>query len=293
MAKNYVLHDRYLLTNKIGKGGFGLIYEGVDLDSRIQVAIKIENIENTKYLKHEASIYKYMYLNLKAFKSLEPIFPQVFWYGSESSLNILVMELLGPNLNQLMYHIKGFTLKTICMLAINMITNLEILHSLGIIHCDLKPENFLMGRGDKANRVYLIDFGLSAHYLDENLKHKGISSGTSFQGTLLYASVNSHMGISLSRRDDLESLGYILIYFLKRALPWTNKKEKKERWGEIKRNLSVQDLTDGLPEALALFFKYIKQLEYEETPNYSYLRDLFLSLMNENGFTLDLIYDWI
>lgn len=184
--------------------------------------------------------------------------PEVFWYGIEGDYKALVMELLGQSLEDLFQFCnRKLTLKTTCMLADQMISRLEYMHNQNFIHRDMKPDNFLMGTS--RNQVYLIDFGLSKRYKDPKTgQHIAYKDKKSLTGTARYASVNTHVGIEQSRRDDLESIGYILIYFLKGVLPWQGlagktKDEKYDRIKDKKISTTVETLTKGLPEEFARY----------------------------------------
>jgi len=146
----------------------------------------------------------------------------VYWYGIEGDYKCMVMEVLGKSLEDLFqYCNRRFSLKTVCMLADQMITRVEYMHGQNFLHRDMKPDNFLMGPSHKSRTVYLIDFGLSKRYRDaKSGEHIPYRDGKSLTGTARYASVNTHIGVEQARRDDLESIGYILLYFLKGSLPW-------------------------------------------------------------------------
>jgi serine/threonine protein kinase len=148
--------------------------------------------------------------------------PSIHWFGVEGDYNAMVMDLLGPSLEDLFNYCKRkFTVKTTLMIADQMLQRLEFLHNNHFIHRDMKPDNFLIGHGKKQNLVYIIDYGLAKRYRDPKTgEHIPYKDNKSLTGTARYASVNAHLGIEQSRRDDLESVGFILIYFLKGSLPW-------------------------------------------------------------------------
>jgi len=204
---------------------------------------------------------------------------------------------LGPSLSDLFYkQQKIFSLKSVLMLASHMLDRLEILHERGVVHRDIKPGNFVMGRGENDSCVYLIDFGLSHKYRSSNGIHIKYEDNVPFRGTHRYASINAHMKVEQTRRDDLESLGYVLIYFLKGGLPWQNMNVEKNRRrqviGEMKKNTSIKEITAGLPDVFAIYLSSVRKLRFDERPDYTSLRDLFQNNYIAHNFTQDSLYDW-
>eukprot|EP00826_Nyctotherus_ovalis_P044645 TRINITY_DN4835_c0_g2_i2.p1 TRINITY_DN4835_c0_g2~~TRINITY_DN4835_c0_g2_i2.p1 ORF type:complete len:205 (+),score=40.83 TRINITY_DN4835_c0_g2_i2:368-982(+) len=167
------------------------------------------------------------------------------------------------------------------------------------MHRDVKPENFLIGAHKESNTIYVIDFGLAKHYCDPESKlHISYKNKKSLTGTARYASLNTHLGIEQSRRDDFESLGYVLIYFLNGFLPWQglaarNNKEKYERIKRKKQSVSVEKLCEGLPAEFVLYFKYCRSLKFSEKPNYKHLRRIFEIVFKEANYVMDYAYDWV
>ena len=218
---------RYTVGLKIGSGSFGDIYKGVNTATGEEVAIKLESI----YSKHPQLIRE-----SKIYKTLQGIvgIPNVRWDGIEGVYNTMVLELLGKSLEDLLNDCsRKFSLKTVLMLADQLLCRLEILHAKSYIHRDIKPDNFLIGLNQRRHLVHIIDFGLSKLFQDPRTgKHIPFREGKSLTGTARYASTNAHMGLESSRRDDLESLGYMLVYFLRGTLPWQGLKAqtKKQKW---------------------------------------------------------------
>lgn len=171
----------------------------------------------------------------------------------------MVIDLLGLSLEDLFAHCKRkFSLKTVLMLGEQMLSRIEFLHSRHIIHRDIKPDNFLMGKGKKNHQVYVIDFGLAKRFRDSKTgEHIPYKDGKSLTGTARYASIYTHLGVEQSRRDDLEALGYVLMYFNLGSLPWQglrakNKKEKYQKIMDKKIGTSLEDLCKDFPGKLIL-----------------------------------------
>ena len=181
-----------------------------------------------------------------------------------------------------------------------MLSIIEFLHSRNIIHRDVKPDNFLMGRGTKKHQVYVIDFGLSKFYRDQRTGlHIPYKEGKSLTGTPRFASINTHLGIEQSRRDDIEALGYILVYFMKGNLPWTgikakNVQEKYEKIKEKKISTSLDTLCQGLDNSFKVFIQYARDLKFEDRPDYSYLKNIIRQICEKNQLSFNYNkYDWI
>lgn len=290
-----ILGRRFIMKQRISSGAFGEIYEGIDQTTNKKVALKLEKTKSNKIqlLGEEAKIYK----DLQGFIG----FPEFYWFGSQNPYNILSIELLDNSLEGFLNKCGGkFTLKTVLMLADQMISTLECLHRHYYIHRDLKPENFMMGVGDKRSIVYLIDFGLSKRYIDvkNDFTHIPYKNHKSMTGTARYASINSLAGVEQSRRDDMESLGYILVYFLKGHLPWQGlpgktRDEKYNNILDVKRSTSIEELCSGIPHEFADFIRLTRELEFTDEPNYSSYREMFRDLFIQNNFTFDYNYDWV
>lgn len=258
----------------------------------LQVAIKLECIRTKHPQLHiESKFYKMMQGGIGI--------PRIIWCGAEGDYNVMVIELLGPSLEDLFnFCSRLFTLKTVLLLADQMISRIDFIHSRDFIHRDIKPDNFLMGLGKKGNLVYMIDFGLAKKYRDSRtLLHIPYRENKNLTGTARYASINTHLGIEQSRRDDLESLGYVLMYFNLGALPWqglkaVNKRQKYERISEKKLSTPIDQLCKNFPSEFPAYLTYCRQLHFEQRPDYNYLRKLFRSLFHQKGFTYDCVFDW-
>ncbi|KAJ8910733.1 hypothetical protein NQ315_016131, partial [Exocentrus adspersus] len=253
------------------------------------IASKLYLIISTKLYDHKKKDYKLNHIGI----------PQIKWCGSEGDYNVMVMELLGPSLEDLFnFCSRRFTLKTVLLLADQLISRTDFIHSRNFIHRDIKPDNFLMGLGKKGNLVYIIDFGLAKKYRDGRThQHIPYKENKNLTGTARYASINTHLGIEQSRRDDLESLGYVLMYFNRGSLPWqglkaATKRQKYERISEKKMSTPIEELCKGYPVEFPTYLNYCRQLRFEERPDYSYLRQLFRTLFHRQGFTYDYVFDW-
>lgn len=273
-----IIGNKYKLIREIGEGSFGKIFEGENITTNNKVAIKIEKKDVKSILKHEANIY-YKCKNIKGI-------PSIRMFGTESNYNFIVMDLLGMSLEK-MREINGLngiiSLAQTLSIAIQLITCIEKLHSLGIIHRDIKPENIMTSM--RENDICLIDFGIAKYYIDQDRKHIPIVYNKNLIGNIHYASLNIHNGIEPSRRDDLISLGYIFVVCLKGTLPWKNvrsvsKDEKYKKIKNIKETTSLVELCNGIPYEFLSYIDYCYSLKFDENPNYEYIKSLFINLLN-------------
>lgn len=212
-------------------------------------------------------------------------YAKFFYFGQEGNFNCLAMEFLGKSLEDHVQMCGGqFKPKTACLVAEQILMRIEYLHSRGVVHRDIKPENFMWGVGSKQHHLYIIDFGLSKRYWDK--RHVQSSQKLSLTGTARYASLNAHRGFEQSRRDDLEAIGHMLMYFLRSSLPWSGldartKKEKYQKIKEKKETTKLSDLCEGHPKAFQKYLEYARNLGFKDRPDYMMLRQLFANLREE------------
>jgi len=275
----------WVLGKKLGEGSFGEIYQGINSDDEKDIAaVKLGKGEGREMLIREAKV-------LYSLRGYEGV-PEIKGCCAYQEFYVMVMELLGPSLSDLLNEYE-LSLKVILLLADQMIKHLQYIHSKNTLHGDLKPSNFLMGRGDKRNMCLLIDFGLCEEYRNpETKKHIPYSDKHGFHGTPRYCSIHVHNGIVSSRRDDMESLGYVMIYLLQGKLPWQNlpaeenetKKQKRRKIAEMKQNIPVEELCKGLPEEFITYINITRNLKFKEKPDYYALRMLFRNLFVRNEY---------
>ncbi|KAH8994770.1 kinase-like protein [Lactarius deliciosus] len=280
------INGRYRLQRKIGSGSFGDVFFARDILLLQDVVIKLEPLTARQHLlEHEYHVYQKLSGGVGI--------PQVRWFGTEGGFDTLALDLLGQSLEDLFigHHFK-FTIQTIVRLANQLVCRLEYIHSRNFVHRDLKPSNIVVGLGTQADIVYLIDFGLSKEYRSPKT-HKHIPSKThlGFTGTTTFASINSHLGLELGRRDDMESLAYILIYFLRGYLPWQCLPRGSQDVVEYKQR-TPRDLCHGLPVEFCTLLEHCRSLSFEEKPDYRYISGLFDDLSSREGFQNDLAFDW-
>ncbi|CAG8455055.1 13364_t:CDS:10 [Ambispora gerdemannii] len=260
-----------------------------------QVAIKFEpRKSDAPQLRDEYRTYKIL--------AGSPGIPSVYYFGQEGLHNILVVDLLGPSLEDLFDMCnRKFSIKTVVMVAKQMLTRVQTIHEKNLIYRDIKPDNFLIGRpGTKgANTVHVVDFGMAKQYRDPKTKqHIPYRERKSLSGTARYMSINTHLGREQSRRDDLEALGHVFMYFLRGGLPWqglkaATNKQKYEKIGEKKQSTPIKELCEGFPEEFGIYLNYVRKLGFEENPDYDFLRDLFTKVLKNSIETEDGVYDWM
>jgi len=288
---NEVILNNFVLFKEIANGTFGKIIYGFSIRDNVEVAIKKEvQFEERSQLKLEGKIYTSL-LNIPKnydITGIHPIpqneitgVPKFFGAGKHKNNHYLILEFLGPNLGQLFRFCnnKKFTIITVFLIAIQILNRIENLHKYHYIHRDIKPENFAIGTGNKSNIIYLIDFGLSKRYKNpKSHQHIPYKDNRKLIGTVRYISINTHMGVEQSRRDDLESIAYVLILFLRGSLPWQKISNDKTYQKVMKKKMQIptEILCYELPEEISIFLNYAKSLRFEDRPDYDYLKSIFI-----------------
>jgi len=265
---------------------------GTNIISGEEIAIKLESVKaKHPQLEYEARVYKSLAGGVGI--------PFVRWFGTECDYNAMVIDLLGPSLEDLFnFCNRKFSLKTVLLLADQLISRIEYIHAKSFIHRDIKPDNFLMGIGKRGNQVNVIDFGLAKKYRDPKTHfHIPYRENKNLTGTARYASINTHLGVEQSRRDDMESLGYVMLYFCRGSLPWqglkaATKKQKYDRIMEKKMTTPTEVLCRGFPNEFAIYLNYTRSLRFDDKPDYSYLRKIFRDLFVRESFQYDYVFDW-
>ncbi|KAJ6482164.1 kinase-like domain-containing protein [Mycena vitilis] len=304
---DFTFGNKYRLEEEIAVGGCGQVFLGVHNVAGKEVAIKLEPaIAKHSPLKQESKIYKTLMGGTGV--------PWVMWSGRQGDYNVMVIDLLGPSLEDLFKMCnRHFSLKTVLLLADQLISRIEFIHTHGLVHRDVKPANFVMGTGKAASMVNVIDFGLAKKFRDSRTLLHIPYKQDDFHGvgTSLFAAISTHLGVESSRRDDLESLAYMLIYFLRGTLPWRKLRAPaappstyltgsapynpvSATWDLIRdAKLAAEPLlTCGLPPEFDVLFRYARGLEFDDLPDYAGLRALFRGLAERLDIAYDGEFDW-
>lgn len=286
LSTDNLINNKYKINKLIGTGTFGNVYSAYNIRKNELVALKICNNKYKYLLENEAKIYKYLHPCV--------YIPKIKWYGNYESLNYLSLELLGLNLDNIKKKLNTFSFQTILQLGYQMINIIKCIHDKNILHRDIKPENFALDL-KHGKKLYLIDFGLSKVYKENNNNN---NSSKSIVGTLRYASLYIHNKMMYSKRDDLISLGYLLIYLFKGELPWQNIKasnyeEKVLLIKKHKESLSIKKLCCNTNNVMNLYLNYCYRLDINENPDYNTLIKLFENKYNKLYDNINNIYyDW-
>ena len=273
-----MISNKYRLIQKLSQGQFGIIYKAENIRTNEFVAIKFETKQSiTKTLKNEAKVYQYL--------GKQNGFPQLKWYGTEENYTYLVIDLLGLTLSDIITRYKKLSLKTTLILGIQIISRIQLLHNKCLLHRDIKPNNFLFGLNKQTNKLFLLDFGFSKRY-DYNGKHISEKKITSIIGSPNFVSLNVHNNIEPSRRDDLESCIYVIIYMLYGNLDWFGK--NMNTMADLKLQLTNKMEFSFLKHML----EYVRSISFDEKPNYNLLIHLLVDTFNQNGFINDNLFEW-
>ena len=293
LLKEKIIFGKYQIIKNIQKNVNLQIYEGKNIISDELIIIKIEQKKELKK-KGILEIESY-YLNYLKSPGI-PIIKKIGYY--ENNI-ISIQPILGPTLSQLFNKYYGcFKIKDITMIAIQILERIKYIHSKNIIYCDVSPNNFALGNGRLQNIIYMTNFNSAKRYRDKNtLEHVKFKVTNNFIGNYIFSSINALRGVEISRRDDLESLGYMLIYFLKGSLPWEyvkglNNSEKIRKIYQIKKNYNLVELCQGIPEEFKLFLNYVKSLTFLKEPDYNYCFSLFYGIFKKMKIINDGIFSW-
>lgn len=283
MEKNSVINDRYKILGPLGKGGFGQVYKVLDIIKKHEFALKADILSRGSVLV-ESSI-------LEELQGGEGI-PKLYDSGKAPDFTYMVIELLGPHLNYLRKNLNGFSLCTVTLIFFQCLARIEYLHLHEFIHRDIKPQQFLIGPKDI---IYLVDYGISKKYVIDD-HHMSFQSQCTRAGSCSYASLNCHLGNRLSRRDDLESLMYMMVCLLKGGLPWQTKSKANDnrRWQAVftqKKSILDEELFNGCPKQMQQIFAYVKSLKFDEKPDYEYIKDTIQNIRIENSLRMKM-FDW-
>ncbi|KAK6304708.1 hypothetical protein J4Q44_G00252940 [Coregonus suidteri] len=282
-----LVKERWKVAKKIGGGGFGEIYEALDLLTRVSVALKVESAQQPKQvLKMEVAV-------LKKLQGKDHVCRFV-GCGRNDRFNYVVMELQGRNLADLRRSMtRGtFTVSSTLRLGQQILEAIESIHSVGFLHRDIKPSNFAMGRFPSTCRTcYMLDFGLARQFTNSCQEVRPPRPVAGFRGTVRYASVNAHKNKEMGRHDDLWSLFYMLVEFMVGQLPWRKIKDK-EHVGKLKDTYDHRLMLKHLPAEFTVFLDHISNLDYFTKPDYQLLMSVFDNSMKTYNVVENDPYDW-
>ncbi|KAG1790851.1 kinase-like domain-containing protein [Suillus plorans] len=267
---------RFRLGDVLGSGSYAVVYRAQNIINDDVVAIKLEPIVNN------SSSLQCKYHILKQLEGGVSI-PHVLWFGRESIYHALALELLGSSLHDIfLSHDQKFSLHTVVNLGDQLLSCLEYIHSHNYVHGDIKPQNVVVGLDDLRHTAFIIDFGIAKEYCNTSTRmHIPFRHDRRLTGTPAFASINNHLGVEPGRCDDLESLAYMLIYFLCGSLPWLSNDHEKTSSAAIlerKINTTVEALCHGIPVEFASILVYSRSLAFSEDPDHGYLRLLLHGL---------------
>ena len=275
-----MISNKYNLIEKISEGSFGSVFKAENIRTKENVAIKFEiKIDNLKSLKNEAKIYQYL--------GKINGFPQLKMFGTTDKLNYLVIDLLGNSLSNTILDLKKLCLKTTLLIGIQMINRIKVLHENQLLHRDIKPSNFLFGLEKDINKLYLVDFGFSKRYI-YNGTHIQEKKLTKIVGSLNFVSLNIHNYIEPSRRDDLESCIYIILSMLFGKLVWFDKSDLNDIY-KLKEQII---LSEEVPHYIKIVLKYVRNLKFDETPDYNYIINVIIETFKHNLFENNDNFEW-
>ena len=262
------------------------IYTGIKKSTEEKVIFKLKHIK--AYDSYNIKKEYYIYSKLKGIERI----PKFYNAGQQGFYNILIIELLGNSLKRLLEFVGGnFSLATSLKICIQVLKIVKKIHKRGVVLRYLKPGNMVIGRGENRQYIYLIDFEIAKKY-NKNGQHIHYIENKSIKGNRDFISIDTHTGIEIARKDDIESLGYNLIYFIKGELPWSHLYHSYDILNK-KRETSLDELCEGLPEEIKEFIKYSRELKFEQEPNYKYLKYLLIKAGEKNGIDIDKVkYDW-
>ncbi|CAD8067143.1 unnamed protein product [Paramecium primaurelia] len=284
-SPNRVINNQFRLKKKLSAGSYGVVFEAEDIIKNQMVAVKIEKKEKNSTLDREIHI-------LTRLQGTQGV-PKLIWSGTDNNSNVLVQQLLSKDIGAYLKEYRKFSLKSVLIITDYLLQVIRRIHNKSVVHRDLKPENIMY----HSKQIYIVDYGISKLYRDNNLKHVPFKDGRSFVGTTRYASIAAHKGYEIGRKDDLESIIYIDILMLKGSLPWQNmlgqnNKERQKQVGEKKIKMTPQEICVDLPIEFAKALDYIRSLQYQSDPDYDFLIQLFRKLAQSRKIDYDDVYDW-